>query len=57
MKRLMFLARVVLLMTMAMGAESAPTASSDAITVESGAVTFSGALQEPAITTAPVPQR
>ena len=40
----MFLAGVVL--PMAMGADSTPTASSDAIAVESGAVSFGGALDK-----------
>ena len=59
MRKLMFLAGVVLLMVLAMAADSAPAGTGAGIAVDpaSGAVSFGGTLQEPAITTAPVPQR
>ena len=54
-EEMLFLAAAVLLMVLA--GDSTQIGSSDAIPVDpaSGAVTFSGALQDPKITTAPCP--
>ena len=53
MRKPIIVAAAGLLMVLAMAADSIPAGTGDAITVESGAVTFGGTLQEPAITTAP----
>ena len=59
MRKPIIVAAAVLLMVMAMAADSTPAGSGDGVAVDpaSGAATFNGTLQEPAITTAPVPQR
>ena len=56
MRKMLFLAAAVLLMVLAV--DPTRIGSSDAILVDpaSRAVTFSGTLQEPAITAAPAPQ-
>ena len=58
MRKLMFRAGVILLMVLAMAMDSMPAGTGDAIAVDpaSGAVTFGGTLQEPAITTPPLSQ-
>ena len=53
MRKLMFLAGVVLLVVLAMAADSTSAGTRAAITVESAEATFGGTLQEPAVTTAP----
>ena len=57
MRKLMILSEAVLLMSLAMAAYSTPAGFSDAIIVESVGATFQGSLQEPAITTVPMPHR
>ena len=59
MRKPIIVAAAVLLMVLAMAADSAPAGTGTGIAVDpaSGVVSFGGTLQEPAITTAPVPQR
>lgn len=45
------------LMSLAIAGDAMPAGPSDAIIVEGAVATFSGALQEPAITIAPMPHR
>ena len=53
----MVLAGAVLLMSLPIAAGSTPAGPSEAIIAEGTVATFSGALQEPVITTAPMPHR
>ena len=56
MRKPIIVAAAVLLMVMAMAADSPPAGTGAGIAVDTPAATFGGILQEPAITTPPLPQ-